>query len=57
MSQEDILNGTHEVKAAIRINGHAGKVDPRSLDASGLFPDYIFETVDDVLNNHAFVFG
>ena len=57
MSQEDILNGTHEVKAAIWINGHAGKVDPRSLDASGLFPDYIFETVDDVLNNHAFVFG
>ncbi len=57
VSQENILNGTHEVKAAIWINGHAGKVDPRSLDASGLFPDYIFETVDDVLNNHAFVFG
>lgn len=57
VTREEILDGTHEVKAAIWINGHAGEADPRSLDAADLFPDFEFETVDDALSNREFVFG
>jgi len=57
VTQEEILDGTHEVKAAIWINGHAGKSDPRSLDPSDLFPDYNFEVVGDALSNRGFVLG
>lgn len=55
--QDEILDGTHEVKAAIWIDGHAGKADPRCLDAADLYPDFTFETVDDALSNCEFVFG
>ncbi len=57
VAQAELLDGTHEIKAAIWINGHAGKTDPRSIDASDLFPDYEFETTDDALSNHNFVYG
>ena len=57
MPQEEILDGTHEIKAAIWINGHAGKSDPLSLNPSALFPDYTFEVVDDTLSRGGFVLG
>lgn len=57
MPTADILDGTHEVKAAIWINGHCGKADPHSLDASDLYPDYQFTSVDDTLSGPEFVHG
>jgi NmrA-like family len=56
VTQKEILDGTHEVKAAIWIDGHAGKTDPRCIDAARLFADYAFESVDHALQNRAFVF-
>ena len=55
--REEILDGTHEVKAAIWINGHCGKTDPRSMDAAELYPDYKFTTVAKALSDPEFVFG
>lgn len=57
ITQEEVLDGTHEVKTAIWINGDAGKVDPACMDAAELFPDHTFESVDDALQNKGFVFG
>jgi len=57
VSSAEILDGTHEVKAAIWIDGQAGKSDPRSVDAAELFPDYRFKTVDEALADPEFVFG
>jgi len=54
---EDILDGTHEVNAAIWINGHCGKADPRSIYATELFLDYQFATASDALGDPEFVFG
>lgn len=54
---EEILDGTHEVNAAIWINGHCSKADPRSMDAAELFPDYRFASTSDALGDPEFVFG
>jgi hypothetical protein len=53
---EEILDGTHEVKAAIWINGHCGKADRCSIDAPELFPDYQFANTGDALGDPEFVF-
>ena len=37
--------------------GHAGKYDPRSLDASEVFLDHSFTSVIEAMTSRAFVFG
>lgn len=53
----EILDGTHEVKAAIWINGHCDKTDPRSTDAAELFLDYQFASASDALGVPEFFLG
>ena len=57
MTQEEICDGTHEIKKAIWIDGHGGEIDSRCLRASDLFPAHRFETVEHALGNPEFVFG
>ena len=52
----EILDDIHEGQAAIRIYGHCGTTDLRSLDAVDLYPDYQFTTADDALSDLGFVF-
>jgi hypothetical protein len=54
---EKNLDGAHEIKAAIWINGHCSIADPRSIYAAKLFPDYQFVNSSDALNDPDFVFG
>jgi uncharacterized protein YbjT (DUF2867 family) len=57
VSTEEINDGTHQVKAAIWIAGHAGVADPHCLDPVELYPDYRFKSVADALADPQFVFG
>ncbi len=54
MSYEAICDGTHEVKKAIWIDGHAGELDPRCLEAGELFPEHTFVTVEQALRDKGF---
>lgn len=57
MSNEEIMDGTHEVKTAVWIEGHCGKADPACLDPAELYPDHRHISVSDALSNPRFVFG
>lgn len=57
MSKEEILDGTHEVKTAIWIDGHCGLADPSCLDPRDLYPYYEFRSAAGALADPEFVFG
>ena len=57
ITEDEILDGTHEVKTAIWINGHCGLADPRCLDPKDLYPGYEWVSVDQALSDPQFVFG
>ncbi len=57
MPEDEICDGTHDVKKAVWIDGHAGQVDDRCLRASDLFPEHPLETVEQALGNPTFVLG
>ena len=56
MSPEEIMDGTHEVKTAVWIEGHCGRADPRCLDPAELYPDYRHISPEEALHDPEFVF-